>query len=176
MDTASWITEVTCLGCKVCGQHSDQHFDITRRACEDCEGFASRSRSASWVSCGSGCPGACRKEQLRRTSSFIFLKEKCSFKEKYLEGSALEGLWFRDEVRFDSEPGAITATLGCSFKETGLFASQRQNGILGLAPGSEARPTLLWHIFKNRHGHAVNSIRRRPAVNIVNMVSIRQYI
>ena len=30
VDTASWITEVTCSGCKVCGQHSHQHFDITR--------------------------------------------------------------------------------------------------------------------------------------------------
>ena len=42
------------------------------------EGLLERSRSASSVSCGAGCPGACRKE-------------KCSFKEKYLEGSALEG-------------------------------------------------------------------------------------
>ena len=35
VDTGSWITEVTCSGCKVCGKHIDPHFDIARTACKD---------------------------------------------------------------------------------------------------------------------------------------------
>eukprot|EP00434_Breviolum_minutum_P012181 symbB.v1.2.010742.t1/scaffold708.1/size170785/10 len=127
VDTASWITEVTCSGCKECGKHIDPHYDIAR------------SETASWLSCGKGCPGNCHKD-------------KCAFREKYLEGSALEGLWFRDVIRFDSDQRggniALQTTLGCAFKETGLFASQRQNGILGLAPGSDTKPTLMWHMTK----------------------------
>ena len=30
VDTASWITEVTCAGCKVCGKHINPHFDVAR--------------------------------------------------------------------------------------------------------------------------------------------------
>ncbi|CAK9036147.1 unnamed protein product [Durusdinium trenchii] len=145
VDTASWITEMTCAGCKVCGKHINPQFDIAR------------SRTASLLSCRSVCPGLCHKD-------------KCTFKEKYLEGSSLEGLWFQDQLRFD--PGSpdgggkgkgIFATFGCSFKETGLFASQRQNGILGLAPGSEAKPTLVYHIFKKaeRNSHVFTLCLRR---------------
>eukprot|EP00435_Cladocopium_sp_Y103_P044063 s1542_g12.t1 len=130
VDTGSWITEVTCSGCKVCGKHVDPHYDIAR------------SETASWLSCGKGCPGKCSKD-------------KCTFREKYLEGSALEGLWLKDVIRFsDSQrrggSHAVQTTVGCSFKETGLFASQQQNGILGLAPGSENRPTLMWHMTKKQ--------------------------
>ena len=32
VDTASWITEVTCSGCKVCGKHIDPHYDTARIA------------------------------------------------------------------------------------------------------------------------------------------------
>ena len=35
VDTGSWITEVTCSGCKVCGKHIDPHFDIARTAGKD---------------------------------------------------------------------------------------------------------------------------------------------
>ncbi|CAE7764939.1 NLRC3 [Symbiodinium pilosum] len=128
VDTASWVTELTCAGCSACGKHLDPPFNL------------SGSRTGEWIRCGASCPGKCDKDS-------------CVFREKYLEGSSLEGRWFRDSLRFVSWNGSsdpLTATLGCSLKESGLFSAQRQSGILGLAPGSAGKPTLIWQAFQKQ--------------------------
>eukprot|EP00439_Symbiodinium_sp_Y106_P033278 s2315_g3.t11 len=82
-------------------------------------------------------------------------KDRCSFEEKYLEGSSLQGRWFRDSLRFVSANGStepLTASVGCALKESGLFHAQQQNGILGLAPGSATKPTMIWQAFKKARG------------------------
>eukprot|EP00439_Symbiodinium_sp_Y106_P033301 s2315_g3.t13 len=91
------------------------------------------------------------------TSSFVadVAEDRCSFEEKYLEGSSLQGRWFRDSLRFVSANGStepLTASVGCALKESGLFHAQQQNGILGLAPGSATKPTMIWQAFKKARG------------------------
>ncbi|CAE7908189.1 Protein NLRC3 [Symbiodinium microadriaticum] len=130
VDTASWVTELTCTGCSACGKHLHPHFNL------------SGSATGDWIRCGPNCPGKCQKDQ-------------CSFQEKYLEGSSLQGRWFRDSLRFVSANGStepLTASVGCALKESGLFHAQQQNGILGLAPGSATKPTMIWQAFKKAPG------------------------
>eukprot|EP00439_Symbiodinium_sp_Y106_P033256 s2315_g3.t9 len=125
VDTASWVTELTCTG--------------------------QMSEGLDW-----------RLQFMPRylvmlTSSFVadVAEDRCSFEEKYLEGSSLQGRWFRDSLRFVSANGStepLTASVGCALKESGLFHAQQQNGILGLAPGSATKPTMIWQAFKKARG------------------------
>eukprot|EP00439_Symbiodinium_sp_Y106_P033328 s2315_g3.t17 len=57
VDTASWVTELTCTGCSACGKHLHPHFNL------------SGSATGYWLHCGSKCPGKCQKDSIGASSS-----------------------------------------------------------------------------------------------------------
>mmetsp|Transcript_72948 Transcript_72948/g.169115 ORF Transcript_72948/g.169115 Transcript_72948/m.169115 type:complete len:162 (+) Transcript_72948:207-692(+) len=132
------MSATSCRGCEGCGQHLNAALDLAR------------SQTAVWEPCGPSCPGYCHTD-------------RCLYRQRYLEGSGVDGRWFRDHVQLAEDTSgqgsseadhslrrssfAFTALLGCSLSETGLFRRQKPNGILGLAPGSGLQPTLISQIL-----------------------------
>jgi hypothetical protein len=80
--------------------------------------------------------------------------------ESYVEGSSVNGFWFEDyvslgDMREHNPP--VRVQLGCNSNEESLFFTQRANGIMGLAPFQEGRPTILTDLFHDAN-KAVNSM------------------
>eukprot|EP00931_Biecheleriopsis_adriatica_P050530 TRINITY_DN29262_c0_g1_i1.p1 TRINITY_DN29262_c0_g1~~TRINITY_DN29262_c0_g1_i1.p1 ORF type:complete len:547 (+),score=82.85 TRINITY_DN29262_c0_g1_i1:70-1710(+) len=128
-DTGSSLCAFTCSGCSKCGDHLDANFDF------------SRSSTAQWLPCGSGC-ASCSSG-------------RCNYRQSYTEGSSIEGSWFTDYAslgdEFQRNP-PVKVSMGCHKRETRLFFSQKANGILGLGPGSGSRATrtILQDLYKDQ--------------------------
>ncbi|CAE8676152.1 unnamed protein product [Polarella glacialis] len=131
VDTGSGITGFPCTGCDHCGRHIDPPFDF------------SHSRTAEWKECGDGCAGSCKKQH-------------CSYDQRFTEGSAMHGYWFKDFVRLGDniqQNPPILATIGCHQDETNLFYTQKASGIMGIRPpGLKGTPTLIQQLFQD-HEH-----------------------
>lgn len=131
VDTGSSVAGFPCTGCSSCGHHIDKSFDVRK------------SKSFNWLGCGkdSGCHGTCRKQ-------------KCTYEQSYTEGSSISGNWFVDYIALGDElqhNPPVLAHMGCHQRETRLFYSQKANGILGMAPSSGGKVTILDYLFKDRN-------------------------
>ncbi|CAJ1450599.1 unnamed protein product [Effrenium voratum] len=100
----------------------------------------SKSSTAKWEYCGG---------------------DRCTYSEKYSEGSAIEGHWFTDKVELGdsfSRNSPVSARMGCHDSENKLFYTQRANGIMGLAPAlptydqpsAERAPGILEDLFRDK--------------------------
>lgn len=110
-----------CTGCKNCGSHTDEYFN------------PKRSSTNKVLSCGE-CRGGSRCSSGR-----------CEFSQSYTEGSSWKAvqmqdvLWVGDDDP-QTEPAASLGkalatpfTFGCQFSETGLFRTQKADGIMGMS-------------------------------------------
>lgn len=131
VDTGSHHTAFPCSGCKSCGHHTDPYFDPTKSA------------SLKWLGCHE-CVSSARCVQRR-----------CQVSQSYTEGSSWKAYQIRDvyyvggenivakpedsKLR-DEDSNMWLATLfvfGCQTYETGLFRTQKADGIMGMSMHSQ---------------------------------------
>merc|ERR1719502_753473 len=116
-------TAFPCKGCKQCGKHTDPYFD------------PDVSSSLTRIGCGSCMAGArCNAKQ-------------CQLSQSYTEGSSWKAFQVRDKLWVGGVSATDRATgpglageafatdfvFGCQFYETGLFRTQKADGIMGLS-------------------------------------------
>eukprot|EP00630_Chrysocystis_fragilis_P006200 CAMPEP_0197389878 /NCGR_PEP_ID=MMETSP1165-20131217/2011_1 /TAXON_ID=284809 /ORGANISM="Chrysocystis fragilis, Strain CCMP3189" /LENGTH=470 /DNA_ID=CAMNT_0042915325 /DNA_START=126 /DNA_END=1538 /DNA_ORIENTATION=- len=122
VDTGSHHTAFPCSGCKSCGHHTDPYFDPTK------------SKSLKWLECHE-CVASARCVQ-----------HKCQISQSYTEGSSWKAYQMRDVYyvggeTFESTPNSnldaswlsTTFVFGCQTYETGLFRTQKADGIMGMS-------------------------------------------
>mmetsp|Transcript_18651 Transcript_18651/g.31075 ORF Transcript_18651/g.31075 Transcript_18651/m.31075 type:complete len:762 (+) Transcript_18651:174-2459(+) len=120
VDTGSHHTAFPCSGCSQCGDHTDLYFN---------------PKSSSTIvvpKCGG---------------------KNCVFSQSYTEGSMWTAYRVRDRffiggetktMAVDAEKHDVEFTFGCQTKETGLFRTQMENGIMGLSADSKTLPNTLY--------------------------------
>ena len=120
VDTGSHYTAFPCKECKNCGHHTDEYFD--------------HGRSSTYHQLGcSEC-----------TSSSSCVKGYCKLNQAYAEGSSWAAKEARDKFfisgatndNSDASALAIDFLFGCQFSETGLFITQKADGIMGMSMNS----------------------------------------
>ena len=121
VDTGSHHTAFPCDGCLTCGTHTDPYFD------------PKKSSTSQTVGC-SQCPASAR-----------CVGRRCEFSLTYAEGSSWKAIQVADKLwpggqAADSQPAAeqnsklaVDFMFGCQLSETGLFRTQKANGIMGLS-------------------------------------------
>lgn len=121
VDTGSHHTAFPCTGCSNCGKHTDPYF------------APAKSSTVHAVSC-SQCKAGAR-----------CVSKKCQFSQSYTEGSSWKAYQMLDDFwvggqQATSEPAATLGRrlstpfmFGCQFSETGLFRTQKADGIMGLS-------------------------------------------
>ena len=120
VNTAGHTTAVTCAGCTGCGTHTNPPYDASlsstsqRLACDDPDCRSNR--------CVTDPDGT-------RT---------CWVTTSFTEGSAFSGHMVSDEFILSPHSTHIRASIGCLTSESGLFRTQRADGMLGLARQSSA--------------------------------------
>lgn len=126
VDTGSHHTAFPCSGCKSCGHHTDPYFD------------PSKSKSLQWLGCHE-CVASARCVQ-----------RKCQISQSYTEGSSWKAYQMRDVYYVGGEslesfamgvmdPGWLGTdfVFGCQTYETGLFRTQKADGIMGMSMHSQ---------------------------------------
>lgn len=130
VDTGSHHTAFPCSGCKSCGHHTDPYFDPTK------------SKSLNWLECHE-CVASARCVQHR-----------CQISQSYTEGSSWKAYQMRDvyyvggeTISSVPESGSSDGTMkgwlttmfvfGCQTYETGLFRTQKADGIMGMSMHSQ---------------------------------------
>ncbi|KAG6572792.1 Beta-secretase 2 [Phytophthora cinnamomi] len=120
VDTGSHMTALPCSTCQGCGQHTDPLFDV------------SKSTTAKYLACHDF--DSCRSCE----------QDRCYISQSYMEGSMWEAVMVDELVwvgGFSSPADEMEGVLrtfgfrfpvGCQTKETGLFITQKENGIMGL--------------------------------------------
>ena len=113
VDTGSGTTAFPCAGCSGCGHHlTGARYD------------ASRSSSAEPLTCASSkCPHC-----------YSSRSSECKYSVSYTEGSSIGGHIVVDTFTFYDAAGRRTpvpASFGCQTHETGMFKSQKADGITG---------------------------------------------
>ena len=120
VDTGSHHTAFPCSGCSQCGDHTDLYFNP------------------------------------KKSTSIVVPKcsgKNCVFSQSYTEGSMWTAYRVRDKFfiggeTVDMAPGAdkhdVEFTFGCQTKETGLFRTQMENGIMGLSADAKTLPNTLY--------------------------------
>lgn len=136
VDTGSHVTAMPCDSCQQCGTHTDPYFDIKK------------SLTAKYTSCANYTCAQCKNNQ-------------CLIKQSYTEGSLWEAVVVDDLVWLGSFTGhdmdklirhfGFRFPFGCQTRETGLFITQIENGIMGLA---NEPSTLMAHMFREKRVEA----------------------
>eukprot|EP00743_Colponemidia_sp_Colp-15_P008523 GILK01009271.1.p1 GENE.GILK01009271.1~~GILK01009271.1.p1 ORF type:complete len:558 (-),score=40.79 GILK01009271.1:325-1962(-) len=133
VDTGSSLLAFPCSGCSQCGTHLDKPFNT------------SASSTAKFVDC---------RPEYRCSSCGA--SNTCGYYQGYSEGSTLAGVYMYDRVFLGDtyEPNSdVNVTFGCHTRESGLFVSQKADGILGLAyasHGSQHFPTIIDALTEKR--------------------------
>ena len=143
VDTGSHHTAFPCTGCEQCGEHTGPYFN------------PADSTTQTTLPCGS-CEAGAKCE-----------KKRCQLSQSYTEGSSWKAYQVRDEVWVGgisatepagaTGPGAAGAdyavgfTFGCQFSETGLFRTQKADGIMGMSPSAGTLVPQLQRAGKLRH-------------------------
>ncbi|KAE9031526.1 hypothetical protein PR001_g6251 [Phytophthora rubi] len=120
VDTGSHMTALPCTACQGCGDHTDPLFDM------------SKSTTAKYLACHDF--DSCRSCE----------QDRCYVSQSYMERSMWEAVMVDELVwvgGFSSPADEMEGVLktfgfrfpvGCQTKETGLFITQKENGIMGL--------------------------------------------
>ena len=115
VDTGSHHTAFPCVGCKSCGKHTDPYFQ------------PELSSTLSYLQCHE-CLASAR-----------CVAHKCQISQSYTEGSSWKAYQMRDNYyvggeRANSEKWLETSfVFGCQSFETGLFRTQKADGIMGMS-------------------------------------------
>ncbi|KAJ1452344.1 aspartic peptidase domain-containing protein, partial [Pelagophyceae sp. CCMP2097] len=123
VDTGSHHTAFPCSGCKSCGTHTDPYFD------------PERSSTLKWLGC-SDCVAAAH-----------CMQRKCQVSQSYTEGSSWKANQIKDALYVGgetviSQPASETwlstsFIFGCQISETGLFRTQKADGIMGMSMNAQ---------------------------------------
>jgi hypothetical protein len=134
VDTGSRQTIMTCESCTDCSNHMNGPFMTSE---SNTIGLVTRNQTNyNWK-----CPSFNDENDL-----------KCLFSTTYLEGSSYTGYIVKDSFVFHNEMNETdrhskTHLFGCATEESGEFAKQAVDGIIGFGPYSELdcldSPTLL---------------------------------
>ncbi|KAI9911176.1 hypothetical protein PsorP6_009162 [Peronosclerospora sorghi] len=120
VDTGSHMTALPCSPCDGCGQHTDPLFNV------------SKSTTARFL--------ACHEFDLCQSCE----QDRCLVSQGYTEGSMWQAVmieelvWIggfssrNDDIEGILETFGFRLPVGCQTKETGLFVTQKENGIMGL--------------------------------------------
>ncbi|KAF4036569.1 Eukaryotic aspartyl protease [Phytophthora infestans] len=120
VDTGSHLTALPCSTCNGCGTHTDPLFDV------------SKSTTAKYLGCHDF--DSCRSCE----------NDRCIISQSYMEGSMWHAImvdelvWVggfstpSDEMEGILKTFGFRFPVGCQTKETGLFITQKENGIMGL--------------------------------------------
>ncbi|ETL81222.1 hypothetical protein, variant 1 [Phytophthora nicotianae] len=120
VDTGSHLTALPCSTCNGCGTHTDPLFDV------------SKSTTAKYLGCHDF--DSCRSCE----------NDRCMISQSYMEGSMWQAVmidelvWVggfstpSDEMEGILKTFGFRFPVGCQTKETGLFITQKENGIMGL--------------------------------------------
>jgi hypothetical protein len=116
LDTGSQQTIFSCNGCVDCGRHLYGQFDISKSS--SFRYIGKNETNFGWQ---------CGNENS---------ENHCTFLSSYLEGSLYEGVLGIDRFLFQNDLNSEDSTqkthiFGCALKETGQFASQAVDGIIG---------------------------------------------
>lgn len=131
IDTGSHYLITLCDGCKNCGKrHQNRFFDP--------------SKSSSFHKLDS-------KDEVLNWNCAMLGRKDCSFETNYSEGSKYTGFLAVDNFKFKSEADSHfpkKMIFGCALRETGLFKTQKADGIIGFGiPSKKAYyfhpPTIL---------------------------------
>ncbi|KAJ0394180.1 hypothetical protein ATCC90586_005617 [Pythium insidiosum] len=133
VDTGSHLTALPCNACKHCGEHTDPLFDIDK------------SSTVQYVSC-----------QAQVTCSSC-TQQQCLIEQSYTEGSMWTAVMVDDLVWLGGFSGkhaegilknyGVRFPFGCQTSETGLFLTQKENGIMGLG---RHKATLMSYMVKEK--------------------------
>ncbi|CAH0481060.1 unnamed protein product [Peronospora belbahrii] len=120
VDTGSHFTALPCITCNDCGKHTDPPYNV------------SKSTTATYLACNDF--DSCRSCE----------QERCYVNQNYVEGSMWQAvmidelIWLGGLASLSDEVEGVMKTfgfrfpVGCQTKETGLFVTQQENGIMGL--------------------------------------------
>ena len=129
IDTGSSITTSPCKPlCTNCGKHKNTYYDLQ--------------------SITSILP--CDSTECSTVSSHCNERSQCGFSITYTEGSELRGVYINEVIHFTPNTSSSTTTniaipIGCTTKETHLFASQLADGIIGLSNANESIISTLYN-------------------------------
>ncbi|DBA04972.1 TPA: hypothetical protein N0F65_006974 [Lagenidium giganteum] len=143
VDTGSHLTALPCSSyvhngyqSRGCGTHTDPLFDMAK------------STTARYLKCHDktyACAGTCADEGM------------CMIRQSYTEGSMWEAIVIDDLVWVGGFEGknmdaimrhfGFHFPVGCQTKETGLFITQKENGIMGLGNNKE---TIMSYMLKEK--------------------------
>lgn len=122
VDTGSHHLAFPCTGCRACGTHTDPYYDPTLSATQQ------------HIKCG-----------LRN----------CFLSQSYSEGSSWKATKMQDvvfvggeTVEDDASLFSVNMTFGCQTSETGLFTTQKENGIMGFSAEINTLPYRLYEAKK----------------------------
>ncbi|KJP89938.1 hypothetical protein AK88_00394 [Plasmodium fragile] len=131
LDTGSSSLSFPCAGCKKCGVHMENPFNLNN------------SKTSSILYCeNEECPFNLR-----------CVNGKCEYLQSYCEGSQISGFYFSDVVSvvsYNNEKVTFRQFMGCHMHEESLFLYQQATGVLGMSLSKpQGIPTFVNLLFKN---------------------------
>ncbi|RLN91990.1 hypothetical protein BBJ28_00006817 [Nothophytophthora sp. Chile5] len=141
VDTGSHLTALPCSTCLDCGQHTDPLFDVTK------------STTAKYMTCHDfGTCSTCQEDRCYISQVPIPSPGVVSYTEGSMWQAVVvdELVWVGGFSSQDNEVETVLRTfgfrflVGCQTKETGLFITQKENGIMGLG---RHRSTVMSHML-----------------------------
>ncbi|EUD69161.1 hypothetical protein C922_00024 [Plasmodium inui San Antonio 1] len=131
LDTGSSSLSFPCAGCKNCGVHMENPFNLNN------------SRTSSILYCeNEECP-----------FNLNCVKGKCEYMQSYCEGSQISGFYFSDVVSvvsYNNEKISFRKLMGCHMHEESLFLYQQATGVLGMSLSKpQGIPTFINLLFGN---------------------------
>ncbi|CAI7722121.1 plasmepsin V [Plasmodium vivax] len=131
LDTGSSSLSFPCAGCKNCGVHMENPFNLNN------------SKTSSILYCeNEECP-----------FKLNCVKGKCEYMQSYCEGSQISGFYFSDVVSvvsYNNERVTFRKLMGCHMHEESLFLYQQATGVLGMSLSKpQGIPTFVNLLFDN---------------------------
>ncbi|GAB67827.1 aspartic protease PM5, partial [Plasmodium cynomolgi strain B] len=132
LDTGSSSLSFPCAGCKNCGVHMENPFNLNN------------SKTSSILYCDENeeCP-----------FKLNCVKGKCEYMQSYCEGSQISGFYFSDVVSvmsYNNEKISFRKLMGCHMHEESLFLYQQATGVLGMSLSKpQGIPTFINLLFGN---------------------------
>ena len=145
IDTGSQLMIIPKRGCEQCNPHQNGLFD--ERKSKTIKTLRSNKRYLGWK---------CRAEPR---------DDLCEFEVMYDEGSRYSGYYVEDQVLFENElqtenPDQFRQIFGLATVETGMFLTQRVDGIVGLGLSSPHQPPNPFQtkLFRNKDARLIFSM------------------
>ncbi|ANQ09849.1 Uncharacterized protein PCOAH_00043510 [Plasmodium coatneyi] len=131
LDTGSSSLSFPCAGCKKCGVHMENPFNLNN------------SKTSSILYCeNEKCP-----------YNLNCVNGKCEYLQSYCEGSQISGFYFSDVVTVvshNNEKISFRKLMGCHMHEESLFLYQQATGVLGMSLSKpQGIPTFINFLFQN---------------------------